>query len=289
MSGSDRFAGRADSKNYNYILTEFARKKNNPEMLSKLATLLGMENISASNFIRMISSNSILLEICMSYFHIQTGSKYENRTDLLRANIEELGIQNATRVISCQLIKKLFEDNKKDNALNSSLFITNAVVVGEIAGKLAEHFKIEVYQAYISGFIHKIGMILMHGVLPNHYSTIASSLSGCNIQIYDFEKKIYGYSNLDLGKMIAVQSHFPQYTIGCFDLININEKTENVLARCVWGASFLAHKVGFDCGVTNFPPKNLDVWLELNDIPHDLADKVSREAAEKVMSIMEEF
>lgn len=143
------------------------------------------------------------------------------------------------------------------------------VAVGIIAGPAANGQRLDRHQAFTAGVLHAIGLLALDQQAPDLLGDAVSLAREGNITLRDAELALFGYTDSDLGRLLARQWNFPEDLVeGIGSWPAPPESQPRTLAAVLYHARALAAACGLPDGIetqrgTMAPASELpSIWLD---------------------------
>jgi HD-like signal output (HDOD) protein len=156
-----------------------------------------------------------------------------------------LGFTELKNIISVLSMAESFK-NKTDKYLNQKEFWLHSYLTGSAAKRLSEDLDFpNSGEAFVAGFLHDMGITVIHKYFHTHFIEIHKLVSEKNISFIEAEDEVLGMNHQEIGNFLAEKWNFPE--ILCDAILthhNPNRSTLNkVLSSIVHLADYMTQKL----------------------------------------------
>jgi HD-like signal output (HDOD) protein len=228
-----------------------------PKVMFETIKLLDNKYTTAGELNKVISKDQALLTKILT---IANSPLYglQRKVTTIEYAILVLGYRELKNIISALSVAEAFR-NKTDKYLNSKEFMLHSYLTGTACKKIASDIGFNNSgEAFIAGFLHDIGISVMHRYLHSSFINIIESVESKGITYYEAEMDILGMTHEQIGFFLLDRWNFPKEISD--PILSHHKPTESssipVLGAIVNMADYITNKLK----LTNAPWDN-DVEL----------------------------
>ncbi|MFA3783862.1 HDOD domain-containing protein [Melioribacteraceae bacterium 4301-Me] len=179
-----------------------------PEVLSNVLALINNEKTTTSELSREISKDQSLVVKILSianspYYGLQ---KIVSSIDFA---IMILGYSELQSIVTALAILELLK-NKSDKYLDQKEFYIHSYLTGLLAKRIAYDLGyVDSDKAFIAGFIHDIGISIVHRFMHSSFVRIYEEVQQNNIPMIEAEKNVLGMTHEEVAKFLLNKWNLP--------------------------------------------------------------------------------
>lgn len=215
-----------------------------PTTLKEILRLLSSERVSNNELTReIVKDQSLVLKI----LSIANSPFYglQRKVTSIDFAVMVLGFSELQNIVWSLMMFELFK-NKTDEYLDQNEFFAHSFLTGVLAKKVAEDLGyIDSGQAFVAGFVHDIGISIMHRYLHSNFVEICEMAKDSDLNLLDIEKEVTGLNHEEIGKMLLEKWNIPDTT--CDAVLNhhnpSNSQSGNYLASIIHLSDYLIHEM----------------------------------------------
>ena len=182
-----------------------------PEILKEVLRMLSNDKISNHELSKQIVKDQSLvlkiLSIANSPFY-----GLQRKVTSIDFAIMVLGFSELQNIVWSLMMFEMFK-NKTDEYLDQNEFFAHSFLTGVLAKKIAEDLGyIDSGQAFVAGFIHDIGIAIMHRYLHSSYVEIQELAKNKTFAMLSYEKEVLGLDHQEIGKLLLDKWNIPEST-----------------------------------------------------------------------------
>jgi HD-like signal output (HDOD) protein len=113
-------------------------------------------------------------------------------------------------VRSAVLVSTVMNRSANEGLIDRYNFWRYCVAVGIIASSAAQHRRLDKHMAFTAGVLHAIGVLALDQQAPELLGDAVSLAKEGDIALRDAELALFGYTDADLGRELALRWNFPQ-------------------------------------------------------------------------------
>lgn len=180
-----------------------------PTILKEVLRMLGNPNISTNELSKQIVKDQSLvlkiLSIANSPFY-----GLQRKVTSIDFAVMVLGFSELQNIVWSLMMFELFK-NKTDQYLDQNEFFAHSFLTGVLSKKIAEDLGyIDSGQAFVAGFVHDIGVSIMHRYLHSSFVDIYELSKTSELTISDLETEIIGMNHQDVGRKLLDKWNIPE-------------------------------------------------------------------------------
>lgn len=180
-----------------------------PKVMFETIKLLDNKYTTAGELNKVISKDQALLTKILT---IANSPLYglQRKVTTIEYAILVLGYRELKNIISALSVAEAFR-NKTDKYLNSKEFMLHSYLTGTASKKLASDIGFNnAGEAFIAGFLHDIGISVMHRYLHSSYINITELVESKGISFNDAEIEVLGMTHEQIGFFLLDKWNFPK-------------------------------------------------------------------------------
>ncbi len=262
-------ARRAEEQHFDYpSLEELAARVATLRPVSGVAVrvlaLTEEQSISANELADVMSADQALsakmLRMANSAYY-----GHARRISTVRDAVVLLGSRT---VRSAVLVSTVMNRASHDGLIERYDFWRFCVGVGIIAGPAAQRMRLDRHQAFTAGVLHAIGLLALDQQAPDLLGDALSLAQEGGISLREAELALFGYTDSDLGRLLARQWNFPDDLVEAIGAWPQPPETQpGTLAEVLHHSRNLATACGLPDGLehprgTALPAEVPEVWLQ---------------------------
>lgn len=230
-----------------------------PKVIFETMKLLDNPYTSAGELNKVISKDQSLLTKILT---IANSPLYglQRKVTTIEYAILVLGYRELRDIISALSVAEAFK-NKTDKYLNSKEFMLHSYLTGTACKKIAADIGFaNTGEAFISGFLHDVGVSIIHRYLHSSFITISEMVRSKGISHWEAEYQVLGMTHEQIGYYLLDKWNFPkEITEPILNHHSINEpKSCPILGSIVNISDYMINKlklstVSWDSNVTIAP------------------------------------
>lgn len=243
-----------------------------PKVMFETIKLLDNPYTSAGELNRVISKDQSLLTKVLT---IANSPLYglQRKVTTIEYAILVLGYKELRNIISALSVAEAFR-NKSDKYLNTKEFMLHSYITGSACKRLASDIGFNnAGEAFITGFLHDIGISLIHRYMHSSFITINEIAINGEKTYWEAEKEVLGMTHEEIGHCILNQWNFPKEITEPILYHHSNEeaKSNSVLSAIINLADFMINKLELttapwdrDIKLATYTKNRFDLSSELN-------------------------
>ncbi|MFO7445036.1 MAG: HDOD domain-containing protein [Ignavibacteriaceae bacterium] len=178
-----------------------------PKVMSEVLKMLENPSISTIELTKVISKDQSLVTKILSIANSPLFGLQRKVTSIDFA-ILVLGFGELRNIVSVLSMVESFR-NKTDKYLDHKQFWLHSFLTGTATRKLAEEFKFPFSgEAFIAGFLHDMGVSIMHRYFHTNFITI-SDLLDQGVDLAEAETSVIGMTHEQIGNFLIERWNFP--------------------------------------------------------------------------------
>ncbi|MEB2354284.1 MAG: HDOD domain-containing protein [Ignavibacteriales bacterium] len=180
-----------------------------PKVMFETIKLLDNKYTTAGELNKVISKDQALLTKILT---IANSPLYglQRKVTTIEYAILVLGYRELRNIISALSVAEAFR-NKTDKYLNSKEFMLHSYLTGTASKKLATDIGYNNSgEAFIAGFLHDIGLSVMHRYLHSGYINIIELVESKGVRFRDAELDVLGMTHDQIGYFLLDKWNFPK-------------------------------------------------------------------------------
>lgn len=180
-----------------------------PKVMFETIKLLDNKYTTASELNKIISKDQALLTKILT---IANSPLYglQRKVTTIEYAILVLGYSELKNIISALSIAEAFK-NKTDKYLNSKEFMLHSYLTGTACKKLAADVGFNnTGEAFIAGFLHDIGISLLHRYLHSSFINVIELVESKEITYREAELEVFGMTHEQAGYYLLDKWNFPK-------------------------------------------------------------------------------
>lgn len=215
-----------------------------PKIMVDALKLLDSKTTNTSEIIKVISKDQGLITKILTIANSPLYGLQRKVTSIDFA-ILILGFGELRNLISILSMMESFK-NKTDKYLDQKTFWVHSFIVGSSTKKLAEDLGFHNSgEAFVAGFLHDLGISVLHRFLHSNFVTIKELVSEKNMSYHDAELEVLGMTHEEVGFSLLERWNFPEVLS---DVILHHHKPEeskdnNFLAALIHLADYMTQKL----------------------------------------------
>ncbi len=182
-----------------------------PSTLKEILKLLGSDRVSNHDLSKeIVKDQSLVLKI----LSIANSPFYglQRKVTSIDFAVMVLGFTELQNIVWSLMMFELFK-NKTDEYLDQNEFFAHSFLTGVLAKKIAEDLGyIDSGQAFVAGFVHDIGISIMHRYLHSSFVEISEMAQDDSFTLLDYEKEVIGMDHQEVGKFLLEKWNIPDTT-----------------------------------------------------------------------------
>lgn len=216
-----------------------------PKVISDALSLLDSKSTNVSELNRVISKDqslvSKILLIANSPFY-----GLQRKVTSVEFAILILGFAEIRSIVTVLSLIESFK-NKTDKFLDQKEFWLHSFLAGTVTKRLAEDLDFpNPGEAFIAGFLHDMGVSVMHRFFHTGFMQICNMVESENISYEHAEIEVLGMTHQQIGNYLIERWNFPQ--VMCDAILyhhNPGESKNNiVLSSLIHLADYMTQKLG---------------------------------------------
>jgi HD-like signal output (HDOD) protein len=180
-----------------------------PKVMFETIKLLDNKYTTAGELNKVISKDQALLTKILT---IANSPLYglQRKVTTIEYAILVLGYRELKNIISALSVAEAFR-NKTDKYLNSKEFMLHSYLTGTASKKLASDIGFNNSgEAFIAGFLHDIGISVMHRYLHSSYINITELVESKGVSFKNAELEVLGMTHEQIGFFLLDRWNFPK-------------------------------------------------------------------------------
>jgi len=191
------------------VLTSVVNLPVIPKVMFETIKLLDNKYTTAGELNKVISKDQALLTKILT---IANSPLYglQRKVTTIEYAILVLGYRELKNIISALSVAEAFR-NKTDKYLNSKEFMLHSYLTGTACKKIASDIGFNNSgEAFIAGFLHDIGISIMHRYLHSSFINITEVVETKGVTYHDAEMDILGMTHEQIGFFLLDRWNFPR-------------------------------------------------------------------------------
>jgi HD-like signal output (HDOD) protein len=191
------------------LIRKYSRGNTFPHIIARLAKLINDDESTLRDFEEIISLDPALTARLLT---IVNSSYYGllHKVDSISRAIAVLGMKNLHYVAVTNALKGMFKTGRGTTSLPVDLLWTHSAAAGICSKMIAERiFSINGDDAYLTGLLHDIGLIVEWQGAKKEFTTVYELLKPDDLTIIELEDKYVGTNHCDIGYMLAEEWGIP--------------------------------------------------------------------------------
>lgn len=149
----------------------------------------------------------IMRSVNSSYYSLQ------NKVADLKLAITLLGFKEIRNLAMTAYVAQLFKSGQGHGPYTRQGLWNHLIGVGSVARLIAQTCnRVPPREAYLSGLLHDIGLILIDQYLNKPFCQVLDALEP-DVCVCDVEDEILGFTHTELGEFVAQQWHLPDHLV----------------------------------------------------------------------------
>lgn len=259
-----------------YVLLRFLKVVDNDNVsITELATLVGQDPALCARFLTVANSPAL---------------RRNNETINLDQCMITLGTKLARTIASCLVVQSVFARIAGETPYDFRGFWRHSLRVAEMSRKIAaKKGYIDIEEAYLTGLMHDVGILLLLGSNKEHYGDILRR-SIDEAVLSDIEQPMIGTDHAAVGACLVDHWHLSSFMSDAilFHHKSLDEITDaDLLSKIVWSAHIIStYHEKLDLTSRRHTPDLITVMSILGIDITDVAD-IRDQASEQVASLAE--
>lgn len=185
------------------LIKRYRRGNTFPHVVTKLSALINDDNSTLRDFEAIISLDPaltarLLTLVNSSYYGLL------HKVDSISRAIAMLGMKNLHNIAVTDALKGMFKTGKGDISFPVDRLWTHSAAAGICSKMIAERiFSINGDDAYLTGLLHDIGLIVEWQGAANEFSTVYRLLEPNGPTIVKLEDEYIGTNHCEIGYLLA--------------------------------------------------------------------------------------
>ena len=191
------------------VLTSVVNLPVIPKVMFETIKLLDNKYTTAGELNKVISKDQALLTKILT---IANSPLYglQRKVTTIEYAILVLGYRELKNIISALSVAEAFR-NKTDKYLNSKEFMLHSYLTGTACKKISSDIGFNNSgEAFIAGFLHDIGISIMHRYLHSSFINITEMVESKGINYRDAEMDVLGMTHEQIGFFLLDRWNFPR-------------------------------------------------------------------------------
>ncbi len=188
-----------------------------PQVVARIVEIVDSPNTSASDLNKAISNDQALsakvLKLVNSAFY-----GFPKKIETLTQAIVILGFNTVRSLALSISMLDFLSSSRTEHQLNYTEYWKHSIATSIMAKAIAKKtFPQMAEEAFVSGLLHDIGILIFDQFLPNEYRQVFYKVKKEQMQLYKAEKATLNLTHSDVGRMLAVKWNLPDpllYSIG---------------------------------------------------------------------------
>ena len=214
------------------------------ETLREAFSMLNDESTSATSLSKVVSKDQGLVTKILT---VANSPMYglQRHISTIEFAILVLGFRELKNIVTVLSLVESFI-NKTDNYLDQKEFWVHSYITGTAAKRLAEDLDFpNSGEAFIAGFLHDMGITIMHRYFHSDYVRIYEQVMGQDIPFREAELKELGVNHEQIGHFLVDKWNFPDELCNAILNHHTPESASNnkVLTSLVHLADYMTQKL----------------------------------------------
>ena len=191
------------------VLTSVVNLPVIPKVMFETIKLLDNKYTTAGELNKVISKDQALLTKILT---IANSPLYglQRKVTTIEYAILVLGYRELKNIISALSVAEAFR-NKTDKYLNSKEFMLHSYLTGTACKKISSDIGFNnAGEAFIAGFLHDIGISIMHRYLHSSFISITELVEVKGMNFHDAEMEVLGMTHEQVGFFLLDRWNFPR-------------------------------------------------------------------------------
>jgi HD-like signal output (HDOD) protein len=201
-------ANQAKRQKTELVLVNICNLPPIPKVTKEALDLLNNDNTPINTLSKVVSRDQGLVTKILT---IANSPMYglQRRVTTIDFAILVLGFKELKNIITVLSLMESFI-NKTDKYLNQKEFWLHSYLTGTASKRLAEEFDYpNSGEAFIAGFLHDMGITLMHRYFHTSFISINDMLLKRNFSLHEAELNTLGMTHQDIGFFLVKKWNFP--------------------------------------------------------------------------------
>ena len=215
-----------------------------PDLLKEILRMLGNDKVSNHELSKqIIKDQSLVLKI----LSIANSPFYglQRKVTSIDFAVMVLGYSELQNIVWSLMMFEMFK-NKTDEYLDQNEFFAHSFLTGVLAKKIAEDLGyIDSGQAFVAGFVHDIGIAIMHRYLHSSFVEISKMSQDNTFTLLDLEREVLGMDHQEIGKLLLDKWNIPEST--CDAVVHHHNPSEaksgTYLSSIIHLSDYLIHEL----------------------------------------------
>lgn len=191
------------------LIRKYNRGNTFPHVVTKLSRLINDDNSTLRDFEKIISLDPALVARLLT---LVNSSYYGllHKVDSISRAIAMLGMKNLHNIAVTDALKGMFNADKNNTKLSVDRIWTHSAAAGICSKMIAERiFSINGDDAYLTGLLHDIGLIVEWQGAKKEFIAAYSLLKPDDLTIIELEDQYIGTNHCEVGYMISKEWAIP--------------------------------------------------------------------------------
>jgi len=226
------------------VLKNIYNLPSTPRILTEVMNLLNDKSVNTSKITQVISKDQSIVTKILTIANSPLYGLQRKVTNLDFA-ILLLGFSELRNIVSTISIMESVK-NKTDKYLDQKEFWVHSYLTGTAAKRLADDLGYEnPGEAFVSGFLHDLGITVMHRFLHSQFVNIHEMASNEEATFFDAETQVLGLGHDEIGQFLLEKWNFP-VTL-CESILNhhnpSNSKNSEFLTSIIHLADYMTQRL----------------------------------------------
>ncbi|MBU0984502.1 MAG: HDOD domain-containing protein [candidate division Zixibacteria bacterium] len=221
-------------------LDKFSHLPSIPQIILKIRQISENPRSSAADLANCILSDHQLTGRILKMSNSVYYGDFSGRITTVTHGIMLMGFRAVRNIAVSMAVYEIVNNISKNARLDITAFWTRSLACGVVAKNLAGMLRMtkQVETAFIAGFMHDIGQVVLAGVFPEKYERI-SRFEMDSPEIHKTERVLLGIDHLQAGEYVAQKWNLPEALvkpIAEHHRLHVapGEKSDNVLVDLVY-------------------------------------------------------
>ncbi|MBU1101664.1 MAG: HDOD domain-containing protein [Bacteroidetes bacterium] len=226
------------------VLKNIYNLPSTPAILTDVMNLLNDKSVNTSKVTQVISKDQSLVTKILTIANSPLYGLQRKVTNLDFA-ILLLGFSELRNIVSTISVMESVK-NKTDKFLDQKEFWLHSYLTGTASKRLADDLGYDnPGEAFVSGFLHDLGITVMHRFLHSNYVAIHEKATNGEALFLEAEIEVLGLGHMDIGQFLLEKWNFP-VTL-CESIANhhnpSNAKNSEFLSAIIHLADYMTQKL----------------------------------------------
>lgn len=195
-------------KNPEAMITKFKAVKTLPHVAMKLIKMLSADEGMVRDYEEVIRHDPSLV---MRVFKLVNSAYFAlpEKVEILSDALSILGLNNLRNMVVIEALKEIYKGKMKAGGFSGKALWNHCLATGLCCRMISERiFDQKGEDAFLSGLLHDVGLIVEFQAVPDLFETMSSSKQK-GVSIIDHENKVFGTNHCETGFWLAREWKLP--------------------------------------------------------------------------------